>query len=148
MIKRVDWRGQTKQPPQLKSVTTYKNVSPYAIIDFPINPNIGDQFLAPNGCTYEWDGYVWMGVAGSTPSGGLNVPIDPLPPAGAQPGQLWWRNDPDGNLYILYSDGTSTQWVPAGQPLVGPAGPPSFPDAPSDGQMYVRQDGTWVLLPP
>jgi hypothetical protein len=35
------------------------------------------------------------------------------PTATPEPGQLWWRNDPDGNLYISYNDGTSTQWVPA-----------------------------------
>jgi hypothetical protein len=28
-------------------------------------------------------------------------------------GQLWWRNDPDGVLYIYYNDGTSSQFVPA-----------------------------------
>jgi hypothetical protein len=30
-----------------------------------------------------------------------------------EPGQFWWRNDPDGNLFVSYNDGTSTQWVPA-----------------------------------
>src|SRR5215468_3734201 len=33
-------------------------------------------------------------------------------PASPQVGQLWWRNDPDGRLFIYYNDGTSTQWVP------------------------------------
>src|SRR5262249_20768710 len=27
-------------------------------------------------------------------------------------GQLWWRTT-DGNLYVLYDDGTSVNWVPA-----------------------------------
>ena len=33
------------------------------------------------------------------------------PPAGALVGDLWW-NTTDGTGYILYNDGTSTQWVP------------------------------------
>jgi len=28
----------------------------------------------------------------------------------------------------------------------GPPGPPSFPDAPSDGKMYARKDGAWVEI--
>jgi hypothetical protein len=39
--------------------------------------------------------------------------ISATAPASPQQGQLWWRNDPDGNLYISYNDGNSTQWVPA-----------------------------------
>jgi Chaperone of endosialidase len=39
--------------------------------------------------------------------------IAPTPPASPVQGQLWWRNDPDGNLFISYNDGNSTQWVPA-----------------------------------
>jgi hypothetical protein len=29
----------------------------------------------------------------------------------------------------------------------GATGPVSFPDAPSDGHMYVRQNGAWVEMP-
>ena len=29
----------------------------------------------------------------------------------------------------------------------GPTGPASFPDAPNDGQRYVRQSNAWVVLP-
>jgi hypothetical protein len=49
--------------------------------------------------------------------------IAPTAPAAPVQGQLWWRNDPDGTLYISYNDGTSTQWVPATpmQPFVGTA---------------------------
>jgi hypothetical protein len=32
------------------------------------------------------------------------------PPAAAQAGNLWWDSD-SGNLFLKYSDGTSTQWV-------------------------------------
>jgi hypothetical protein len=139
MIKRIDWRGQNKQ----HAVTRNPNPIPYAIIDFPPNPNIGDQFVAPNGATYEWDGAVWVGIV-PVISGGVIVPIDSNPPIGAVSGALWWRND-DAVLYILYDDGTSTQWVPAQPPGGGAAG---IEDAPSDGNMYIRQNGAWVLLPP
>jgi len=36
---------------------------------------------------------------------------------------MWWRNDPDGTLYIWYNDGTSSQWVPATPQSSYPAGP-------------------------
>jgi hypothetical protein len=39
--------------------------------------------------------------------------IGPNPPVTPVNGQLWWRNDPDGVLYIYYNDGTSSQFVPA-----------------------------------
>jgi hypothetical protein len=43
----------------------------------------------------------------------VNATIAATAPAAPVQGQLWWRNDPDGNLYISYNDGNSTQWVPA-----------------------------------
>jgi hypothetical protein len=49
----------------------------------------------------------------ATPSGAAATTIGPTAPATPVQGQMWWRNDPDGNLYISYNDGTSTQWVPA-----------------------------------
>src|SRR5262249_17708016 len=42
------------------------------------------------------------------------------PPATPQVGQLWWRSDPDGNLFIYYDDGNSKQFVPAVPSSVGP----------------------------
>jgi len=35
------------------------------------------------------------------------------PPAGAADNSLWWESD-TGLLYILYNDGTSSQWVATG----------------------------------
>jgi hypothetical protein len=43
----------------------------------------------------------------------VNATIAATAPATPVQGQLWWRNDPDGTLYISYNDGNSTQWVPA-----------------------------------
>ena len=45
--------------------------------------------------------------------GSAGITIAATAPATPVQGQLWWRNDPDGNLYISYNDGNSTQWVPA-----------------------------------
>jgi Fibritin C-terminal region len=140
MIKKTDWRGQSNRP---KQMTPYMQVipTPYALMDFPAAPNLGDQFLAPNGTLYQWDGTVWIGVSDST-VGSFLVPVGLEPPLNPQPGQLWWRNDPDGNLYLFYNDGNSSQWVPAAQPNSGGG----IPDAPADGQQYVRQDGAWVAV--
>ncbi|HKE83324.1 MAG TPA: hypothetical protein VKB50_06205, partial [Vicinamibacterales bacterium] len=44
----------------------------------------------------------------------------PTPPPTPQVGQLWWRSDPDGNLFIYYDDGNSKQFVPAVPSSVGP----------------------------
>jgi hypothetical protein len=82
-------------------------------LDFPNSPTIGQIYNAPNGVAYVWDGVKWN-VVGGTGSGGVTIiNISPTPPANPQPGWLWWRNDPDGNLYIWYNDGSSSEWVPA-----------------------------------
>jgi len=49
---------------------------------------------------------------------GMNATvISPTPPPSPQVGQLWWRDQPDGALYIYYDDGNSTQWVAATPPV-------------------------------
>ncbi len=57
------------------------------------------------------------------------VTVSDIPPASAGPGALWWKSD-EGNLYVYYNDGTSTQWVVA-SPGIGAAGPPGTPGADS-----------------
>jgi len=55
-------------------------------------------------------------------AGGGGVAVGPTPPASPAVGALWWRNDPDGRLFVWYDDGNSTQWVPAtptGVPALG-----------------------------
>jgi hypothetical protein len=46
-------------------------------------------------------------------AGGGAVSIGADPPGSPTAGQLWWRSDPDGDLFIYYNDGTSSQFVPA-----------------------------------
>lgn len=49
------------------------------------------------------------------------VTIAPTPPVPANnpDGAMWW-NSADGQLYILYDDGSSTQWVSANSAIAGP----------------------------
>src|SRR5262245_2069245 len=49
---------------------------------------------------------VWVDLLGA-------ASISASPPLGPHVGQLWWRNDPDGCLFVYYDDGNSQQWVPA-----------------------------------
>jgi hypothetical protein len=77
----------------------------------------------------------WQPVEGGA------VWIGPNPPDPATVGMLWWRDDPDGTLYILYDDGTSEQWVPASPGSGNGAG---LKEAPLDGNIYARQSGAWV----
>jgi len=113
-------------------------------ITFPPNPTVGDIFVTPEGTEYQWDGVVWKRVTTGV-TGDALVPIAPTPPANPQPGQLWWRNDPDGVLYIFYFDGATSQWVPATPAGSGtsnalvPIGP-TPPAAPQPGQLWWRND--------
>jgi len=78
-----------------------------AAIDFPASPALDQVFNASNGSTYQWNGTVWIptGVSGS------QIVMGDTPPATPNPGQLWF-NSALGQLFIWYSDGTSSQWVP------------------------------------
>ena len=68
------------------------------------------------------------------------VPIGDAPPLNPAPGQLWWRSDPDAELYIRYlDDGGSEQWVPA-----SPGGGGGIGEAPNDGTSYVRNSTRWA----
>jgi hypothetical protein len=41
-------------------------------LSFPLNPQIGDTYVAPNGYTYTWDGTKWFVSGGGTSSGGTS----------------------------------------------------------------------------
>jgi Repeat of unknown function (DUF5907) len=45
-----------------------------AALDFPASPTVGQQYAAPNGITYQWDGAAWVVTGG--------VPATPTGPAG------------------------------------------------------------------
>jgi len=92
--------------------------------NFPNSPVEGQEFVAPGGIVYKYEGSVWtmqgtgsMGPTGPEgPTGPQGLPggafaaVSDTPPAGATQGQLWWDSS-TGNFYIWYDDGTSTQWV-------------------------------------
>jgi len=51
-----------------------------------------------------------QGIPGEGGSGGASVLVSDTPPVGAPDNSLWYESD-TGMLYILYNDGTSSQWV-------------------------------------
>lgn len=53
--------------------------------------------------------------------GVIGAALGENPPTGVQPGTIWF-NTANGRLYILYSDGTSTQWVQPQTPSYGAGG--------------------------
>jgi hypothetical protein len=84
-----------------------------------------DNFLnTTNGDVYNYSGSSWgspvgniRGPAGLTgPPGSTTVTISPTAPASPVDNQIWW-NSTNGQFYVRYNDGTSTQWV-AATPLI------------------------------
>lgn len=99
--------------------------------DFPSSPTNGQQFTPPGGPTYVWQNPRWL-LTG-VPSGAM---ISDTAPATPVIGQTWWESD-TGQLFVYYSDGNSNQWVQVSGS--------SIPDAPADGNEYVRVNGVWRL---
>jgi hypothetical protein len=79
----------------------------------------------------------WQPVEGGAVWIGPNPPPDPV-----TPGTLWWRNDPDGTLYILYEDADSTQWVPASPGSGGSALENGLPPGGEIGQILTKRSAT------
>src|SRR5215468_3731420 len=67
--------------------------------------------------------------------------VGTTPPATPQVGQLWWRSDPDGNLFIYYDDGNSKQFVPAVPSSVGPWSVSGATITPTDATKTVTVPG-------
>ncbi len=110
------------------------------MLDFPANPNPGQQYNPGNGATYEWDGIGWTVVGGS---GG---PLYVLPPAqnnalggvfaGAQPAATQVVSGIDETGHLTYAEADTLG-------VTGPSGPPG-PTAVSldaDNQAYLGTDG-------
>jgi Chaperone of endosialidase/Repeat of unknown function (DUF5907) len=87
------------------AVTRVKTAADLWLSPIPVGADVGKVLTVAAGPALSW----------ATPAagGGASVSVGPSAPASPQVGNLWWRNDPDGVLYIYYNDGTSTQWVPA-----------------------------------
>lgn len=106
--------------------------------DFPNSPTIG-QIASGPGIQWQWDGAKWVVMGGSTRAYN-NITITSIPPTSPAAGDLWWNTN-DGNLYIFFNDGTSSQWV------VANSSNPSMPEAPTDGRNYLRQGSSQSWLP-
>ena len=81
-----------------------------AKLNFPTGFTDGQIFLAQNGVSYQWDGDKWTTQLRS--SIGIGANPGPNPPDDAVPGMFWW-DTVSGQLFILYNDGSSEQWVEA-----------------------------------
>ena len=80
-------------------------------LDFPIPTAPGETHVLTNGITYQWDGEKWnskllptYALVGANPG--------PTPPPGVPAGTFWW-DTVSGQLFVLYADADSTQWVEA-----------------------------------
>jgi hypothetical protein len=67
--------------------------------------------------------------------GSAKVTISDVPLATPGIGDLYWDSG-GGQLYVWYDDGDSSQWVAASSVS-------GIPDAPEDGNAYLRVDGDW-----
>src|SRR5580765_2798538 len=104
--------------------------------DFPNAPTTNQLITMPDGTIRRYDGTKW--VAGQTPTGPYCF-IGDSPPTSPIPGTTWWCSA-DAQLYLYYNDGNSSQWVPA------VAVPASIGEAPSNSNIYGRQNGQWTNL--
>ena len=52
------------------------------------------------------------GVGNIADGGQVEVPSNIAPPSNPEPGNLWYNSE-DGQLYVYYDDGNSSQWVVA-----------------------------------
>src|SRR5215475_9863041 len=93
----------------------------------PAGGTSGQVLEKRSGADYDT---IWATISGG--GGGASVSVQPTPPVAPAVGDLWWRNDPDGALFVYYRDPNSSQWVPAtptvkGDPgatgATGPTGP-------------------------
>jgi hypothetical protein len=78
--------------------------------------------FTPGTASPDWDVVAYGGAAAGG-GGGVATWIGPTPPTAPTVGQFWWRNDPDGTLYVYYDDGNSQQFVPATPTTKGDVGP-------------------------
>jgi hypothetical protein len=80
-------------------------------MNFPDTPANGSSYTS-GGVVWSWNGIAWNPT--STPGGAgiSNVFIADAAPFPAVNGNLWWNSTPgDGQLYVFYNDGSSSQWI-------------------------------------
>lgn len=80
----------------------------------PASPWAGQViFETDTGSSFVWDGDSWEAAGG----GGGSITVAATAPSPASDGDLWWDST-NGELYLYYNDGTSSQWVAAAGPSV------------------------------
>lgn len=105
-------------------------------LEFPTSPTNNQVY----------DNYIYSTATGAwkkLPGNAFSfADIDDTPPSAPNAGDLWWNSN-EGQMYIYYNDGTSSQWVPTASPSVAvqdtaPAGYDGqlWLDS-TDGSMYV-----------
>src|SRR5215475_2141744 len=90
-------------------------------VGVPAAGTAGQVLTKQSGADYDT---IWTTVA---VSGGASVHVGPTAPPAPSVGDLWWRNDPDGALFVYYQDPNSSQWVPATPTVKGDPGPQGAP---------------------
>jgi len=91
---------------------------------------------------YLWynDGTSSQWVNATNAGGGSVAQVSDTPPSNTLQGLLWW-DSVGAQLYMYYNDGTSSQWVPT----INQSG--LLAEAPTDSQLYGRQNSTWQPVP-
>ena len=75
------------------------------MIDFPASPTVGQTFTAA-GVTWTYDGAKWT----LGPSAPNLITVSDTPPPNPSQGALWWESV-NGQMYVFYNDGSSSQWA-------------------------------------
>ena len=78
-----------------------------------IFPEDKNDFRAPNGVVYRWDGFKWV-VKSFRSHDDFLVTLDDDPPDEPKEGDLWFDTKADELTLYLY---TGTEWVPAAPPV-------------------------------
>lgn len=116
----------------------------YSAASAPSATRIGDlYFNTGDSKLYVWDGVSWIVSSGSGGTGGgTGVTTSDAVPSSASDGDIWYDST-NGNTYVYYDDGTSSQWVELGSNQSGPVGAtgPTGPTGPSGANGYVGSDG-------
>ena len=112
-------------------------VPPSTPESIPGGPGFGG-FPQPPDVPCDPTGDGWRGPPGP-PGPPMGALTQDTPPANPVAGQLWFDTS-NPQLYLWYVDPTSSQWVIATAYAGGLTS-----DAPSDGQVYGRQNGAWTV---
>jgi hypothetical protein len=123
-------------PQDLIGVTFYSTTASYVVGQFVIQAGQLYRCTVAN-APGAFNPAQWSQIGGS-------VSVADVAPANPQSGTLWW-DSVGGQLYVLFNDGNSTQWVVANNPIpgppgvagpagpTGPAGPNTLPPGVTDG---------------